>query len=213
MPIHLTALTCGHMDNRTYLLTDVQSQKTIIVDPGFDPNRILTAMQGKTPEALLLTHAHFDHMNLIDMLRTLWNVPLWVHIADSDALQDGERNVSRLFLGHNQTYKPAEHTFVQQDTIPLENEWITVIHTPGHTPGSCCFFVETKQGPALLTGDTLLHDSIGRTDFAGGSMTQMMQSVQKLKALGKQHGDWMLYPGHGNADTFANQLITNPYLR
>ena len=85
MPIHLTAITCGHMDNRTYLLTDVQSQKTIIVDPGFDPNRILTAMQGKTPEALLLTHAHFDHMNLIDMLRTLWNVPLWVHKEDSDA--------------------------------------------------------------------------------------------------------------------------------
>lgn len=213
MSISLQTLACGPMDNRTYLLTDQPGGETIVVDPGFDCEAILRAMKGKSPVGLLLTHAHFDHMDLIDKLRTLWGVPLWVSCEDSGALCDSTRNGNALFTGRDVTYAPAERTFSQGDKIPLGASFLTVYHTPGHTPGSCCFAVPGANESWLLTGDTLFRGSVGRTDLPGGSMTQMMESVNRLRVLGQAHPDWIVCPGHGAQSTLAQELAANPYFQ
>ena len=203
----------GPVQTNCYFAINDETKELIIIDPGYSPKQLAERVrqEGCTPVAILLTHGHFDHATGAADLAKEFSIPVYAYETEKETLENEEMNLCHMTGEHHVFH--ADIYLKDEQELDLAGFHIRVLHTPGHTPGSCCFFVETTQGPALLTGDTLLHDSIGRTDFVGGSMTQMMQSVQKLKTLGKQHGDWMLYPGHGNADTFANQLVTNPYLR
>jgi glyoxylase-like metal-dependent hydrolase (beta-lactamase superfamily II) len=171
------------------------------VDPGHEGARIAAILEkkGLEPEAVLLTHAHFDHITGIAELQKLFpNLPVYIHSEDT------------VMFGHPFNQMPGEYASIG---VPAnihdvnELKICEVIHTPGHTPGGVCyFFAEDKL---LLSGDTLFAGSIGRTDFPGGSMSKMMESLKKLMIL---PDDTLVIPGHGSHTTIGREKTSNPYL-
>lgn len=191
-----------------YLLIDETGEHALVLDPSIDVQTVFRQRGNSLPhiEAVLLTHAHFDHMLGIDSFRTLTGAPLAVHAADAPALGDAYQNVYRLFTGHDGGTAPAERLLQEGDRILLGEESLTVMHTPGHTPGSICLYA-----PGLLfSGDTLFAGGdIGRSDLPGGREEELLASLQ---VLGKLPPHTRVYPGHGPQTTIEHEKICNPYL-
>ena len=155
-----------------YLL--VSGTHAFIVDPSASADAILGAAKehGVTPEAILLTHGHFDHIVSIDTLREKIHIPVLIHKDDAEMLTDGDKNAFKLFYGKPRVWKPADHTFRDGDTLSLGDETIRILHTPGHSRGSVCYLTDT----GILTGDTLFSDNVGRTDLYGGDPQALADS-------------------------------------
>ncbi len=174
-----------------------------IVDPGNEGDRIieLLAKKGLEPAAILLTHAHFDHVTgIADLQKAFPELPVYAHPAD------------RPMFGHPFNQCPPEYPSIGvpknlKDVTELALPNVAVIHTPGHTPGGICYYV--KELTTLLSGDTLFAGSIGRTDFPGGSMAQMLDSLKHLMTL---PDDTLVVPGHGSMTTIGDEKRSNPYL-
>lgn len=185
-----------------YLLS--QGGEAALIDPGDGSEQTLATIahllvdNGLTLRAILLTHGHFDHAGGLAALARAWpEAQVYLHSADFPG-PDGQ-----LFP---QT-APAGSRFLQDgDLLELGGETLTVLHTPGHSEGSCCF----QAGDSLFTGDTLFRGSMGRTDFPGGSDTDMRASLARLAAL---EGDYQVYPGHDAPTTLEHERAHNPYLR
>lgn len=178
-----------------------ENGKAWIVDPGQEGARIASLLEkkGLVPEAVLLTHAHFDHITGIAELQKLFpGLPVFVHKADT------------VMFGHPFNQMPGEYASigVPSDIRDVnELKICEVIHTPGHTPGGVCYhFPEDKL---LLSGDTLFAGSVGRTDFPGGSMSMMMTSLKRLMEL---PDETLVIPGHGSHTTIGREKASNPYL-
>lgn len=172
-----------------------------IVDPGQEGARIASLLEkkGLEPEAVLLTHAHFDHITGIAELQKLFpGLPVYVHREDT------------VMFGHPFNQMPGEYSSIGVPSNIRDVEELKiceVIHTPGHTPGAVCYHFPSDR--LLLSGDTLFAGSIGRTDFPGGSMSKMTDSLKKLTAL---PDDTLVVPGHGSHTTIGREKATNPYL-
>lgn len=179
--------------------------KAYIVDPGQEGERIigLLAKKGLEPAAVLLTHAHFDHITgIAELQKAFPELPVYVHAAD------------RKMFGHPFNQVPGEYSSIgtpanlrEAEDISAELPEMTVIHTPGHTPGGVCYYLAADK--LLLSGDTLFARSIGRTDFPGGSMPEMLVSLKKLMQLPK---DTVVIPGHGMFTTIGDEQDGNPYV-
>ena len=176
-----------------------------IVDPGQEGARILAllAQKGLEPAGILLTHAHFDHISAIPALQAAHpELPVYVHPADTP------------MFGHPLNQCGAEYPSVgtprnlhDATALAADLPGVAVIHTPGHTPGGVCYHFPAER--LLLSGDTLFAGSCGRTDFPGGSMSRMMDSLRRLAAL---PGDTLVIPGHGMFTTIARERDGNPYM-
>jgi glyoxylase-like metal-dependent hydrolase (beta-lactamase superfamily II) len=172
-----------------------------IVDPGQEGARIASLLEkkGLEPDAVLLTHAHFDHITGIAELQKLFpGLPVYVHREDT------------VMFGHPFNQMPGEYCSIGVPANIRDVEELKiceVIHTPGHTPGAVCYHFPSDR--LLLSGDTLFAGSIGRTDFPGGSMSKMTDSLKKLTAL---PDDTLVVPGHGSHTTIGREKATNPYL-
>jgi glyoxylase-like metal-dependent hydrolase (beta-lactamase superfamily II) len=172
-----------------------------IVDPGQEGACIASLLEkkGLEPEAVLLTHAHFDHITGIAELQKLFpGLPVYVHREDT------------VMFGHPFNQMPGEYSSIGVPANIRDVEELKiceVIHTPGHTPGAVCYHFPSDR--LLLSGDTLFAGSIGRTDFPGGSMSKMTDSLKKLTAL---PDDTLVVPGHGSHTTIGREKATNPYL-
>lgn len=172
-----------------------------IVDPGQEGARIASLLEkkGLEPEAVLLTHAHFDHITGIAELQKLFpGLPVYVHREDT------------VMFGHPFNQMPGEYSSIGVPANIRDVEELKiceVIHTPGHTPGAVCYHFPSDR--LLLSGDTLFAGSIGRTDFPGGSMSKMTDSLKKLTAL---PDDTLVVPGHGSHTTIGREKAANPYL-
>ncbi len=174
-----------------------------IVDPGQDGERItdLLARKGLVPAAILLTHAHFDHICAIPALKQAYpDLPVFAGAEDMV-----------MFAHPFNQYPPEYPSFPRPDGLKdvdtLGLDWLEVIHTPGHTPGGVCYYAPGEG--LLLSGDTLFAGSVGRTDFPGGSMATLVESLKKLTAL---PDDTLVIPGHGPHTTIAQEKRSNPYL-
>ena len=162
----IRVLQVGPIGTNCYLLEDETTNAAAIVDPGGEGKRILDLVQadGMDVKLILLTHAHFDHTGGVAELHTaLPDVPVYLHPADAELLG------SQVFPAIGVPTVPYD----EGDTLTLGSLTISVLHTPGHTPGGVCL----KVGDALFTGDTLFQGSMGRTDFAGGSYEQIIASL------------------------------------
>ena len=195
----ISVLQVGPIGTNCYLLEDESTNAAAVIDPGGEGARILDRAKadGVEIKLILLTHAHFDHTGGVDELcRALPGVPVYLHPADAQLLG------TQVFPAIGVDTVP----YGEGDTLTLGSLTISVLHTPGHTPGGVCLQVED----ALFTGDTLFQGSMGRTDFPGGSYEQLMAS---LKRLGQLPGDYHVFPGHMGASTLETERKTNYYMR
>jgi hydroxyacylglutathione hydrolase len=182
----------------------------LIVDPGFGPQAIVRAVEDlrATPVAILLTHGHVDHIAGIDHLRERWpELPILIGRGDAPMLTDPALNLSGQF-GLPLTCPPATRLLDEGERLSFLGVEFLVREIPGHSPGHVVY-IAAGAPLRILGGDVLFAGSIGRTDFPGGSQTQLVTGIQeKLFVL---PDDAVVYPGHGPATTIGREKRTNPY--
>ena len=187
----------GPIGTNCYLLGDETSKACAMIDPGGDPNEILSMIReaGLALKAILLTHGHYDHTGGVAGLEAAFpGTPVYLHRADAE--------------GVNPTMFPplpreVLRFYDEGDTVAVGGLTVEVLHTPGHSKGS----VVLKTGDILFTGDTLFRGSIGTTMF-GGSDAEMHET---LEALYRYPGDYGIYPGHGESTSLSDEKRDNPF--
>lgn len=190
------ALTLGAYQVNCYIIHDKKSPFCCVIDPGYEADTILDKLSelGLTLEAILLTHGHFDHVGAVRDLAADTGCQVWLCAED-------------LALPTNLTAGPLcyTNTYAEGTTLHLAGLDISVLQTPGHTPGSVCLLTENT----LFSGDTLFAGSCGRTDLPGGSWEQMRSSLKRLSEI--EANLWVL-PGHGESTMLESEKKYNPYL-
>ena len=200
--MNVKTLTLGPVQANCYIVT--KGNHAIVIDPGdlFDLDSIL-AQGPYTLEAVLLTHAHFDHIKGVDAIVRSHSVPVYIHPQEVAFLKDPSLNASVAFYDRVSIQSPALP--LQPGRMNLADFEIDVLFTPGHSCGSTCFIIDN----ALFSGDTLFQYSIGRTDLPTGSFMEMKESLVRLSSLDDQ---LIVYPGHGPSTTIGMEKRMNPYL-
>lgn len=204
--MQITTLPLGRMQANCYIV-QAGDGTAAVVDPGDEAARLLQHLQstGLRVTAVWLTHGHFDHIGAADALRAAFSCPIVALAAEAALLADPQKNLSSAFSSVPLTLT-ADTLLADGGTFAFGGETVGVLHTPGHTGGSCCY----KLGKWLFTGDTLFDGSIGRTDFPTGDPTALSLSLERLAAI---PDDLCVLPGHGAATTLAVQRAVNPYMR
>ncbi len=198
-------ITVGYMQSNCYVVFD--DRKAVIIDPGDEAEKIITAIKNTylEPEAVLLTHAHFDHFGAANQITKVFDIPLIVDVNDKPLLTDADLNLSNNFLYSPITYS-GKVEVVHNQTLKLIGHNFSFISTPGHTPGSCCILVEDK----LFTGDTLFKLSVGKAFAPYGSTELEIASIKKRLCVYER--DFVCLPGHGEQTTLFYEMYHNPYL-
>ena len=192
--------------SNTHIL--ISDGHALAVDPSVKADKIIAAAEaeGATIDKILLTHGHFDHIFSIDSLRESLGIKLMIHKDDAEMITDSHKNAFFTFFRRDCAYAPADILLDGGDDISLGDKKIKVIHTPGHTKGSVCYLA----GDALITGDTLFADGVGRTDLYGGSTAALMRSLDTLETLDR---NLKIYTGHGDTELLGHALDNSAYFR
>lgn len=177
----------GPLSTACYVLWQEDRQDCLVIDPGDEPEKILKAAGGRSIAGILLTHGHFDHIGGVSALMKE-DTPLLIHELDAPMLGDPQLNACWM-MGQFITAPKATRLLQEGDVIDLAGISLTVLHTPGHTPGCVCYLC----GDDLFTGDTIIGRGWGRTDLPGGSDADMMKSLRRLHPYTKTHS---IHGGH-----------------
>lgn len=208
--LQIRCLLNGPVQENCYLLHAQGEKECIVIDPGSSPQDLRAAIDatGLKPVLLLATHCHFDHVGAVHALAEAYQAPFACHALDLDRLEELEDNYA--FYGMGSTKKPKVSRMIADgEVLELSGMRLKALHTPGHTPGSLCFY--DAASACLFSGDTLFQDSIGRSDFPGGDHEQLLRSIKtKLLSLPPET---KVYPGHGETTTIAHETTGNPFLR
>ncbi|MDP4092876.1 MAG: MBL fold metallo-hydrolase [Bacillota bacterium] len=197
-------LSTGMFGSNTYIIGE--KGKGVVIDAGAGADEIISVAEKNKLELthVILTHGHIDHICNVDELRNKTGVSVAVHKEDAECLTDHILNGSSFFIG-SKAFKPADILLNDGETLVAGNLEFEIIHTPGHTRGGICI----KTGDMVFTGDTLFRLSIGRTDLPGGSMEEILSSIQnKLFNLNE---NLKVYPGHGEPSTIGFERRNNPF--
>lgn len=202
--MNIRKISCGPMGANCYLLEN--ENFAAVVDPSeFLEEAVELLKSEKKDKYILLTHCHFDHIAAAGRLRAETGVPIYAHRLDFDAVSDPDINLSGVF-GFPIDSFGADKCLEDGDVLSAGEEEIRVIHTAGHTAGSVCYLI----GDAVISGDTLFENSIGRTDFPTSNVTEMKNSLDHLCRLSDET---KVYSGHGDETTIGREKLNNPYLR
>ena len=193
----IKTLPLGAYQTNCYLVWDENSPTCVVIDPGYEPDTVLLEAKrlGKTIEAILLTHGHFDHVGAVRNIAA--DTDCKVYLCEADLAMPTQLTAGPLYY---------TDLYGEGDVLKLAGLSIKVLHTPGHTPGSVCL----KCEESIFSGDTLFWGSCGRTDLPGGSWTTIQKSLKRLAAV---EGDCKVYPGHGDSTSLAFERKFNPYMQ
>lgn len=205
--MEIKRLIVGMVQTNCYIVVNMDTRDAVIVDPGDNAPAIQRAAEekGAKVRAILLTHGHFDHVMAMDDLRKAYGVPVIAHEEEAKILADPNMNLSCSYMQDGLRLK-ADKLVKDGDTFEAAGFNFRVIHTPGHTCGSCCYYVEEKK--VLFAGDTLFEGSYGRIDFPTGSGRQMVHSVAEV--LFDLPDEVEVFPGHMGFTSIADEKRYNP---
>ncbi len=196
-------LTVGDLSTNCYLITNTNNE-CLIVDPGDDADFITESIINYklAPKAIVLTHAHFDHLLGCLELVLNFNLPIAIHPNDLPLLNHVQFSAAK-FTGKSAFKTPKPTIMLDSIQLPITHfENIKIIHTPGHTPGSVCLHFEN----ILVTGDTLFAEGVGRTDFSYSDTRKLYSSLDVLKKLPE---DTLIYPGHESYGVSLGNSLSN----
>jgi glyoxylase-like metal-dependent hydrolase (beta-lactamase superfamily II) len=210
--MQIDRLILGDFQTNCYVVRrDEAAVDCLIVDPGLGADELLAFLSQHqfNPVAVVITHGHVDHIAGVAALRQQYpKIKVHIHKVDAGLLMDPEANLSAL-VGSAVETEPAEILLQDGDTVDEAGLQLKVLHTPGHTPGGICLYAESEG--VVFAGDTLFADSVGRTDFPGGDMDQLIESIRtKLFALPDKTA---VHPGHGMRTTIGREKRANPFVR
>ncbi|BCS98028.1 MBL fold metallo-hydrolase [Desulfoluna limicola] len=203
-------LVVGPIGANCIILGCETTRQAAVIDPGDDADRILKALADEklTVTAIINTHGHFDHVGANKRLKEATGAEIMIHEADASMLQ--ELSVTAMAFGlRAENSPPADRLLADGDTITFGEKTLTVLHTPGHTPGGVTFYCKDEK--TAFAGDTLFYGSIGRTDLPGGNYGTLISSIKnQLFAL---PDDTVVYTGHGPKTTIGTEKQYNPFLK
>ncbi len=210
--IIIKQIPVGEYRVNTYLVACPETNHGVIIDPAGEDAALVRAVRnaGIILKYILNTHGHADHVVANQKLKEYFSVPVCMHEADDSFFADPDiRERSRRELGLEPP-DPADIQLEDNQIITVGTLAIRVIHTPGHTPGSCCFLFNGN----LFTGDTLFVGAVGRTDLTGGSLDTLLESLKnKITVLAP---DTVIWPGHDYGETptstIGEEMKSNPYI-
>lgn len=201
-------ISVGDLSTNCYIYRDDATGRCAIIDPGEMDDYLRTNIEKfgcDKFDYILLTHCHFDHVGGVRAVKELTGAKVAIFILDVPGLRDSYVNLSAPFTGRGEIYPKPDIELTESSRITVGETEFTVIHTPGHTVGSCCFITDG----IIFTGDTLFRMSAGRTDFPGGSVSELRRSLRRLAEL---EGDYQVYPGHEDMTTLAFERKYNMYM-
>ncbi|HEX2953989.1 MAG TPA: MBL fold metallo-hydrolase [Bacillota bacterium] len=201
-------LVTGPLATNTYIVFCQKGGEAVIIDPAGSDQEIIDFIKENnlSVKIILLTHGHADHLGAVKILRQEYSAPVWIHAGDAAMLGNPELNLSA-FLGQPLELRPADRLLSNGDVITIDGLILNVSHTPGHTPGGICLI-----GPGcVFSGDTLFAGSVGRTDFPGGNMDDLIAGIHKHLMILADH--IKVFPGHGPQTTIGKERYQNPYLQ
>lgn len=205
--MNVSHVTVGALQENCYLVADPERATCVVVDPGGDPDRVVSFVErsGTLPEAVWVTHGHVDHVGAIAAVVRKWSVPIFLHPLDRP-LYDRAHEVATMygFADFEQPPKP-DVELTDGELLRVGVREFTVHHTPGHSPGHCVFVGRD----VMLAGDLLFAGSIGRTDLPLSDGAAMSASLARVAALDPA---LRVLPGHGPMTTLGHELDTNPFL-
>lgn len=199
----------GDVATNCYVACNSKTKEAFIVDPGDNAAALIAYIDenGLAPVAVLLTHGHFDHCMAAQELAQHYGISIYVHEADKETMENPAYNCSGM-IGARIAFHADQYFHGETDHISVAGFEIEVYHTPGHTPGGVCFYIQSEG--ILFSGDTLFCQSVGRTDFPGGSMAQIVRSIkERLLVL---PNDTKVLPGHNEWTTIGEERQYNPFL-
>lgn len=206
--LNIRTFNLGPLQTNAYLLQGEDPQKAVIIDPGMNPAPLVKAIKDLEIEAILLTHAHFDHIGGVEEIRQAKGCPVYLHDLESEWLTTPKLNGS---LNWPQvtppiSAEPAEYALAEGQQLKLIGHTFQVYHTPGHSPGSVSLLCRND----LFAGDALFRMGVGRTDLTGGRERDLIDSIQnKLYTL---PDEVVVFPGHGPKTTIGYEKQHNPYV-
>lgn len=205
--LQIETMVLGMIQTNCYLAMNRETKELLIVDPADEAGRIIRKIgeMQAVPVAILLTHGHFDHIGAADALREQYGVPVCALDEEQPVLEQTMLNLSA--MQRKRLSVRADRFFRDGETAELAGFSVQVLHTPGHTAGGACYYIESEQ--LLFSGDTLFCGSVGRTDFPTGSMSALHDSIHsRLFVL---PDETLVLPGHGESSSIGYEKQYNPY--
>ncbi|MDH5719925.1 MAG: MBL fold metallo-hydrolase [Spirochaetia bacterium] len=214
MSLLYEVLPVGDLQCNSVILYDPDSKEAVLFDPGDEAENILNSLKRLSCKIISIvhTHAHFDHVMATEKIikENSEKIPLYLHQEDKFLWEKlSDQTASFGMPSDIKTLPQIDKWLKDDDIITIGGEKIKTIHTPGHSPGSCCFFYDNKDNPILISGDTVFYGSIGRTDLWGGDMSQLMNSIHD-KIIGLPD-ETKIIPGHGPSTTISEEKKHNPF--